>query len=223
MKRSKWDVCFNAYTKECTRIVIFKESLKAISIKFKISMFGSVLLFALFLVLAFFSSFDDDKTMYGVYFAIFLFFEGASLILIFKAQTIYKKEEYSDKELSQVPPEDYKDQKVRYLKFRRTLSINEITQEQIVGILEILESRIAVNEHSGISVQKVFGFSITFAMAILVATMKSLDSATIAQIGAIGGLAIAFFYILMSLKPNKLEQLYELKYFLTMFANEDRT
>ncbi|OWO66371.1 hypothetical protein B2J67_20470, partial [Vibrio cholerae] len=43
--RSKWELCFNAYKKECTRIVIFKESLKFISFKFKALIFISIILF----------------------------------------------------------------------------------------------------------------------------------------------------------------------------------
>ncbi|HCG5950836.1 MULTISPECIES: hypothetical protein [Vibrio] len=220
--RSKWEICFNAYKRDCTRIVIFKESLKFISFKFKVLIFGSIILFGVFLTLAMFAAFDDNRNMYYIYLVAFLIFEASSLISVFKAQSKYTKEEYSDYELSQAPPEDYKDQKARYLKFRRALRLNDIQQSHISDILEILDSRIAVCENSGVSVQKIVGFSVTFAMSILVATMKNLNIQTIAQIGVVGISLIAFLYILHKLTPNTREQLYELKYFLTMFSYEER-
>ncbi|WP_053030872.1 hypothetical protein, partial [Vibrio cholerae] len=199
----------------------FKESLKFISFKFKALIFISIILFGIFLALAIISAINNNRDMYYVYLVAFLFFETSSLISVFKAQKKYTNEEYSDYELSQAPPEDYKDQKARYLKFRRALRLNDIEQSHVSGILEILESRIAVCENSGVSVQKIVGFSITFAMSVLVATMKSLTIQTIAQIGVIGVFSIAFVYILHKLTPNTREQLYELKYFLTMFSYED--
>ncbi|AUL95856.1 hypothetical protein ACM6XL_004356 [Vibrio vulnificus] len=220
--RSKWEICFNAYKRDCTRVVIFKESLKFISFKFKVLIFGSIILFGVFLTLAMFAAFDDNRNMYYIYLVSFLIFEASSLISVFKAQSKYTKEEYSDYELSQAPPEDYKDQKARYLKFRRALRLNDIQQSHISDILEILDSRIAVCENSGVSVQKIVGFSVTFAMSILVATMKNLNIQTIAQIGVVGISVIAFLYILHKLTPNTREQLYELKYFLTMFSYEER-
>lgn len=221
MKRNEWDVCFNAYTKECTRFAIYIESLKSMSTWFKVSIIFSILFFIVFVSLAVSAAFGVNQKIYSIYFATFIIFEVSSLILILKAQKMHRKEEYSDYELSQIPPEDYKDQKARYLKFRRTLNIYEVKKDKIPDILDILECRILVNRHRGLSVQKVMGFSVTFAMSILIATMKNVDLKTIGQIGAIGAFAIAFVYILMSLKPNKTEQLYELKYFLTMFAHED--
>ncbi|HHE3549593.1 TPA: hypothetical protein ACPDXO_003461, partial [Vibrio cholerae] len=58
--RSKWELCFNAYKKECTRIVIFKESLKFISFKFKALIFISIILFGIFLALAIISAINNN-------------------------------------------------------------------------------------------------------------------------------------------------------------------
>ena len=220
MKRSQWDICFNGYTKDCTRYAIYKESLKSISYWYLALITGSLLIFTIFLSLALYEAFDADRSLYYLYLVAFLIFEASSILLITKAQNMHRKDEYSDFELSQMPPEDYKDQKARYLKFRRTLVINEIKQDSVSDMLEILESRILVNAHRGLSVQRVMGFSVTFAMSVLIATMKSVTLVTIGQIGVVGALLITFIYVVISLKPNKTEQLYEFKYFLTMYAKE---
>ncbi|HGF4932001.1 TPA: hypothetical protein ACF5BV_004804, partial [Vibrio parahaemolyticus] len=80
--RSKWEICFNAYKRDCTRIVIFKESLKFISFKFKVLIFGSIILFGVFLTLAMFAAFDDNRNMYYIYLVSFLIFEASSLISV---------------------------------------------------------------------------------------------------------------------------------------------
>ena len=216
--RSKWELCFNAYIKDCTRIAILKESLKFIGSGFKLAIFSSVFSFFVFLGLALEAAFTNDRVMYFVYLPIFLVCEILSLLGLFKAQSKYIEEEYSEYELSQSPPEDYKDQRGRYLKFRRSLTLNDINQSHVLDVLEILECRISLCENSGVSVRRVAGFALTFAMSVLVATMKTLTVQSIAQIGVIGVFVIMFVYILMRLSPNKSEQLYELKYFLTMYA-----
>ncbi len=71
--RSKWELCFNAYKKECTRIVIFKESLKFISFKFKALIFISIILFGIFLALAIISAINNNRDMYYVYLVAFYF------------------------------------------------------------------------------------------------------------------------------------------------------
>ncbi|HIF9268071.1 TPA: hypothetical protein ACX6Q4_003786 [Photobacterium damselae] len=219
---NKWEICFNAYTKECTRIAIFKESLKAIGLKFKILTFLSIVLFGFFLFLSIYYAFKNDFVYYYISLGITVLFEFISLFLVIKAQNIYTKEEYSEYELSQVPPEDIKDQRARYLKFHRTLSLNQIKTSNIDGILEILNARILISENSGLGVEKVIGFLVTFSISILVATMKNLDIKVILLIGISGMCLFIFIYIIIKLTPNKKEQLYELKYFLTLFANEDR-
>ncbi|TOD08152.1 hypothetical protein CGJ72_22835, partial [Vibrio parahaemolyticus] len=45
---------------------------------------------------------------------------------------------------------------------------------------------------------------------------------TIAQIAAVGLLSVVFLYMFITVKPNKVEQLYELKYFLVMYEKECR-
>ncbi|MZG56982.1 hypothetical protein [Photobacterium lucens] len=219
---NKWEICFNAYTKECTRIAIFRESLKAIGIKFKISILFSLILFGFCLYSSIYSAYKKDWDYYYIYLGATILFEFISLVLIIKAQSIYTKEEYSEYELSQVPPEDNKDQKARDLKFHRTLSLNEIKKSHIEGILEILNARILISENSGLGIEKIIGFLVTFSISILVATMKNLDIKVIALIGIAGMCFFIFIYMIIKLTPNKREQLYELKYFLTIFANEER-
>ncbi|PQJ61814.1 hypothetical protein [Photobacterium angustum] len=219
---NKWDVCFNAYTKECTRVAIFRESLKTIGLKFKLSLLLSIVLFVLFIFLAIYSAYKEDMHDYYTYLFFTVFSECISIFLFIKAQSIYTEKEYSEYELSQAPPENYKDQKARYLKFRRTLNLNQINSSHIEGILEILNTRILINENSGLGIEKVIGVLVTFSISILVATMKSLDLKIIALIGIAGICLFIFIYILIKLTPNKKEKLYELKYFLTIFANEER-
>ncbi|HAS3051644.1 TPA: hypothetical protein ACN359_004491 [Vibrio parahaemolyticus] len=222
MKKNNWDVCFSAYMKECTRITIIKDSFKSISNKHKLGIITSGVLFAMFVGLTLHAAITNEKASYNFFFPIFLIFEFITIYLVEKAQTIYKSDKYSDIELSHLPPENYKDQKVRYLNFRRSLKENKIESDDTPALLEILNARIELQKHSRITVQKMFGFTITFSMAILVATMKNVDITTIAQIAAVGLLSVVFLYMFITVKPNKVEQLYELKYFLVMYEKECR-
>lgn len=222
METNKWNVCFQAYMNECTRIRIIRDSFQSINMWHKSGLVIFSLLFIIFVSLTAKAAIMSDKDSYNFFFPILLIFEVLTIYLVDKAQTIYRSDNYTDIELSHLPPENIKDQRIRYLKFRRTLKEQKIEPLDALNLTDILKVRIELQEKSRLTVKGFFGFAVTFAMVILAATMKDFDVVTIAQVAAVGLLSLVVIYMFVSVKPNKLEQLYELKYFLVMYEKECR-
>ncbi len=218
---TQWNIVWKSYMEDCKRTRIMSDIYSSVSWMHKIVLIVSAFFFVMLVVAVVSTQLFDLPGNKNLWLAGVVFFEIIFLLAGHKAKNIYKEKFYSKHDLSQIPPENYRHQEIRYLKFRHKLIKENIVPENIKILLEILSSREEMENVSGLYAKRFSGFTIAVIIALIVSLLRSASPASLAIISFFGIILGFFIYSIASLIPSPVEKIRELNYFLNLYKNED--